>query len=54
MFSFTNLYFGYDQSLGPEHIDVIWPDGQKSVILENLDERNITISREEIETVSTP
>ena len=42
--STANLHFGLEKDLSPKRIDVIWPDGTKTEIKENLEKRKFTIS----------
>ncbi len=51
--STASLHFGLETDLGPERIDVIWPDGKKTVIKENLQQRKLTISHTDVE-LDTP
>ena len=43
--STASLYFGLGTEQGPKQIDVLWPDGTKTVIKDDLQKRNFIITQ---------
>lgn len=51
--STASLYFGLGTEQGPKQIDVLWPNGTKTVIKDSLQKRNFIIKQGDGELSST-